>query len=49
MFFRLSVGMLQHGSRGTDFHESLFLGIFRNSIERIHVSLKYDKNDGYRT
>ena len=33
----------------TDFHEIWYLNIFRNSVEKIQVSLKSDNNDGYFT
>jgi hypothetical protein len=33
----------------TDFHESLHFWIFRKSVEKIQVSLKSDKNNGYFT
>ena len=32
-----------------DFHEVLYLGIFHKSVEKILVSLKSDKNNGYVT
>jgi hypothetical protein len=32
-----------------DFHEILYLSIFRKSVEKIQVSLKSDKNNGYFT
>jgi hypothetical protein len=32
---------------GGDFHEILYLSIFRNSGERIQVLFKSDKNNGY--
>ena len=47
MYGRLSVRMEQLGSHWTNFHEILYLSIFRNSIEKIRVSLKSDKNNGY--
>jgi len=31
------------------YHEILFLNIFRKSVEKIQVSLKSDKNNGYFT
>jgi hypothetical protein len=37
----------QHGTAHlslTDFHEILYLNIFRKSVEKIQVSLKSDKN-----
>jgi hypothetical protein len=30
-----------------DFHEDFYLNIFRKSVEKIQVSLKYDKNNGH--
>ena len=42
----LSVGMEQVGSHRTDFHK-IWYRIFRKSVEKIPVSLKYDKNNGY--
>jgi hypothetical protein len=36
-------------SHWMDFHEILYLSIFRKSIEKILVSLKSDKNNGYFT
>jgi hypothetical protein len=43
------VRMEQLGSHWTDFHEILYLNIFRKSAEKIQVSLKSDKNNGYFT
>jgi len=37
------------GSNWTNFHKILYLSIFRNSGEKIQVSLKTDKNKGYFT
>ena len=45
----LSVRMEQLDSQGTDFDEICYLFIFRNSVEKIQVSLKSDKNNGYCT
>ena len=42
-----SVRMEQLGSHLTDFDDTLYLGIFRSSIEKIQVSIKSDKNNGY--
>ena len=39
--------MEQLGSHWTDFHEFLCLNIFRKSIEKIQLSLKPHKNNGY--
>jgi len=44
-----SVRMEQIGSYWMDFHEILYLRIFRKSVEKIQVSLKSDKNKGYFT
>jgi hypothetical protein len=44
-----SVRMEQLGSRWTDFHEILYLSIFQTYVEKIQVSLKSDKNNGYFT
>jgi len=41
--------MEQLGSHQTDFHEILYLGIFKKSVEKIQASLKSDKNKGYFT
>ena len=41
--------MEQFGFHWTDFHEILFLSIFRKSVKKIQVSLKADKNNGYFT
>jgi hypothetical protein len=46
---RPPVRMEQLGSHWSDFHEIIYLNIFRNSVERIQVSLKSDKNSGYFT
>jgi hypothetical protein len=45
----LSVRMEQLGSHWTDFHEIRYLSIFLKFIEKIQVSLKYDKNSRYFT
>jgi len=37
--------MQQLGSHWTDFHEILYLSIFRKSFEKFQVSLKSDKNN----
>jgi hypothetical protein len=42
----LSVRMEQLGCHLTDFHEIWYLRIVRKSVEKIQVSLKYDKNNG---
>ena len=46
---RLSFRVEQLGSQRTDFHEIWYLSIFRQSVEKIQVSLKSDKNAGYLT
>ena len=38
---------LSPGSCWMDFHKILHLSIFRKSVEKIQVSLKYDKNNRY--
>jgi hypothetical protein len=45
----LSVHMEQLDSHLTDFHEILHFIIFRKSVEKMQVSLKSDKNNGYFT
>ena len=45
----LSVRTEQLGSQWKDFHEIWFLNLFRKSVEKIHVLLKSDKNNGYFT
>ena len=42
----MSVRMKQLGSYLTCFHEILYLSTLRKSVEKIQVSLKYDKNNG---
>jgi hypothetical protein len=44
-----SIRMEQRGSHRTDFHEIWYLDIFRKSLEKVEVSLKSDKNNGYFT
>jgi hypothetical protein len=39
----LSVRLEQLGSQWTDFHEILYLIIFRKSVEKIQISLESDK------
>jgi hypothetical protein len=41
--------MGQLGCHRKDFHEIWYVNIFRKAVEKIQVSLKYDKNDGYFT
>jgi len=43
----MSVCMEQLGSHWMDFREMWYLRIFRSSVERIQVLLKYDWNNGY--
>ena len=45
----LSVRIEHLGSHWTDFHKIWYLSIFRKFVEKITVSLKYDKNSGYFT
>jgi hypothetical protein len=45
----LSVRMEQLGSHWRDFHEIWYLSIFQKPVEKIQVSLKSEKNDGYFT
>ena len=49
MSVRLSVQIEQLGSHWMDFHEILYLKIFRKSVEKIQVLLKSDKKSGYFT
>jgi len=44
-----SVRMEQLGSHWRDFYEIWYLSIFRKPVEKIHVLLKCDKNNGYFT
>jgi hypothetical protein len=46
---RPSVRMEKLGSHWTDFHKILYLLMFRQSVEKIQVSLKSDKKNGYFT
>ena len=41
--------MEQIGYHYTDFHEIWYFIIFRTTVEKIQVSLKSDKNNGYFT
>ena len=45
----LSDRMEQLGSHCTNFHENLYLSIFRKSAQEFQISLKYDENNGYFT
>ena len=51
MYVRPSVGpsahMVQLGSHWTDFYEIWYLRIFRKSVEKIHVSLKSNNDNGF--
>jgi hypothetical protein len=47
MSVRLSVRMGHVCSNWTDFLENLYLDIFRKSVAKVQVSLKYGKNNGY--
>jgi hypothetical protein len=49
MCARLSVLMEHLASHWTDFREIWYLIIFRKSVEKIQLSLKSDKNNGYFT
>jgi hypothetical protein len=44
---RPSARMEQSGCHLTDFHEIWYSNIFRESVEKIQVSLKLDNNDWY--
>jgi hypothetical protein len=46
---RLSFRMENLGSHWTDFHEIWYYSIFRNSVQKIQISFKLDKNNGYFT
>jgi hypothetical protein len=46
---RLYVHIEQLCSHWTDFNEILYLSIFRKCVQKIQVSLKHDRNNGYRT
>ena len=45
----LSVHKEQLGSHKMDFHEILYVKIFRKSVDKISVLLKYDENNEYFT
>jgi hypothetical protein len=49
MSIPLTVCMEQLCTHWTHFHEILYFGIFRTSVEKIQVTLKSEKNDGYFT
>jgi len=40
---------MELGSRRMDFHEILYLRIFKKSLKKIQVSLKSDQDKGYFT
>ena len=44
-----SIRMEKLGYKWTDFHEILYLNIFRKYVEEIQVSLKSDKNNWHFT
>ena len=46
LFVCPSIHMEQLDSHWTEFHEILYLSVFRKSVEKIQVSLKYDKDNG---
>jgi hypothetical protein len=45
----LSVCMKQLGSHCTDFDETWYLSFFRKCVQKIQVSLKPNRNNGYFT
>jgi hypothetical protein len=47
MSVRLSVHTEQLDSHWIGFHEILYLGIFRKSVEKIPMSLKSNRNNGH--
>jgi hypothetical protein len=49
MSVRPSIRMEQLGYHWTDFHEILYLTIFKKYIEKIKVALNSDNNKGYFT
>jgi len=49
MSVRLSVRMEQLGSNWTDFHDTWYSSTFRQSVVKLQVSSKSDKNGGYFT
>jgi hypothetical protein len=46
---RISVRMEQLVSHWTDFHEILYLSMFRKPVKKIEVALKYDNISGHFT
>jgi hypothetical protein len=49
LFAYPSVLRVQLGCHWTDFHEIFYMIIFRKLGEKIQVSLKFEKNNGYVT
>ena len=49
MFVCTSARTEQLGSYLTDFREILYLNTFLKSVEKIHVSINSDENNGYFT
>ena len=49
MTVRLSVRMEQNGYHWTDFMKFWYLRFHRKPVEKIQISLKSDKNNGYIT
>jgi len=47
-YVHLSVRM-DLGPQWTDLHEISYFRIFRQFVEKLHISLKPDKNNGYFT
>jgi hypothetical protein len=45
----LSVRVVQFGFHWMDFHEILYLSIFRKSLKKFQDPLKSDKNNGHFT
>jgi hypothetical protein len=46
---RLPIRMEQFGFHWTDFRNTLYLSIFQKPVEKIRVSFKPDRNNGYFT
>jgi len=46
---RILLYILLLGSHWTDFHEILYTGIFRKSVQNFQVSLKFYNKNGYFT
>jgi len=47
MSVHLFIHMEQLGSHQVDFYDTGYLSIFRKFVNKIHVSLKSDKSNGY--